>query len=268
VLHDPLLSHGLIQGTLSPMTTQQAPDRFLTFHRSRPMPCPYLQGYIEQQLFTEISGPQARQTFDRLSAAGFRRSHHIAYRPSCKGCAACVPVRVIAGRFETSKRWRRVMAANTDLRAISVGKFISDEQFALFRRYVAGRHGDGDMARMTRRDYAAMVVTSPVETELVEFRMADGRLVAACLLDRLSDGLSAVYSFFDPRQTKRSLGSFMVLWMVEQARAHGLDHVYLGFWIEESPKMAYKDRFRPLEGFGPGGWQPIESFSKDRDKVA
>jgi arginine-tRNA-protein transferase len=110
---------------------------------------------------------------------------------------------------------------------------------------------------MNRRDYAAMVVSSPVETEMVEFRNAAGTLIAACLMDQLGDGLSAVYSYFDPSLPPRSLGTYVILWMVEEARRRGLPYVYLGFWIENSPKMAYKGRFRPLEGFSADGWQRI-----------
>lgn len=240
------------------MSLQRSTDRLLTFYRSRPMPCPYLPNRVEQQLFTELSGPAAKAAFNQLSRGGFRRSHHIIYRPACRGCAACVPVRVAVNGFTGSRAWRRVLAANADLHAVPAGRSISDEQYDLFRRYVTRRHGDGEMARMTRRDYAAMVVASPVETELVEYRDTADRLFAACLIDRLSDGLSAVYSFFEPEETRRSLGSFMVLKLIEQARAEGLDYVYLGFWVENSPKMAYKGRFRPLEGFGPDGWQLIE----------
>ena len=240
------------------MTLQRIPDRVLTFYRSGPMPCPYLPGRVEQQLFTELSGAGAQDAFEQLSAGGFRRSHHIAYRPACRGCSACVPVRIVTEDFDMTRAWRRVLRTNADLTAVSVGKRITDEQYQLFRRYVTGRHSEGDMARMNRRDYAAMIVSSPVDTDLVEFRDPDGRLMGACLMDRLRDGLSAVYSFFDPDDTKRSLGSFMVLWMIREARARGLDHVYLGFWIRNSAKMAYKRRFRPLEGFGPSGWQRLD----------
>ena len=243
------------------MSIQRSPDRILTFYRSRPMPCPYLPNRVEQQLFTELTGPAAKGAFNQLSRGGFRRSHHIIYRPACRGCDACVPVRVVADRFKSTRSWRRVLAVNADLRAVPVGRSISDEQFALFRRYVTQRHGDGEMARMTRRDYAAMILASPVETELVEYRNPAGRLLAGCLTDRLDDGLSAVYSFFAPDETRRSLGSYVVLKLIDQARAEGLPYVYLGFWVANSPKMAYKGRFQPLEGFGPDGWQVIETQS-------
>jgi leucyl-tRNA---protein transferase len=239
------------------MTLQRVPNRVLTFYRSGPMPCPYLPGRIEQQLFTELSGNGVQEVFEQLSLGGFRRSHHIAYRPACRGCSACVPVRIAVDGFEMGKSWQRVMRANADLRVESAGKRISDEQFLLFQRYVRSRHGDGDMARMNRRDYASMVVSSPVQTELAEFRDRDGRLMAACLMDWLGDGLSAVYSFYEPDAPKRSLGTQVVLWMVAEARRLGLPYVYLGFWIEHSPKMAYKGRFRPLEGFSADGWKRI-----------
>ena len=240
------------------MTLQRLPNqRMLTFYRSGPMPCPYLPGRIEQQLFTELAGNAVQDTFEQLSLSGFRRSHHIAYRPACRGCSACVPVRIAAEDFEMTKGWRRALRVNEDLIAASVGKSISDEQYRLFQRYVQSRHGEGDMARMSRRDYAAMVVSSPVNTDTVEFRNPAGELVAACLMDRLADGLSAVYSYFDPSLPQRSLGSYMILWMVQEARRLGLPHVYLGFWIENSPKMAYKGRFRPLEAFGSDGWRRI-----------
>ena len=239
------------------MTLQRVPNRVLTFYRSGPMPCPYLPGRIEQQLFTELSGNGVQEVFEQLSLGGFRRSHHIAYRPACRGCSACVPVRIAVDGFEMTKSWQRVLRANADLTVESAGKRITDEQFRLFQRYVRSRHGDGDMARMNRRDYASMVVSSPVQTELVEFRDRDGTLIAACLMDWLADGLSAVYSFYEPDLPKRSLGTQVVLWMVEEARRLGLPYVYLGFWIENSPKMAYKGRFRPLEGFSADGWQRI-----------
>ncbi len=150
------------------------------------------------------------------------------------------------------------MRRNADLTAHEIDLVVSDEQYDLFRRYVRSRHGDGDMALMNRRDYAAMVLSSPVDTGIVEFRDSRGALVAACLMDRGEDGLSAVYSFFDPVQSGRSLGSFMVLWLVAEAARRGIPHVYLGFWIENCQKMSYKERFSPLEAFGSDGWRPLD----------
>lgn len=221
-------------------------------------PCPYLPGRKERKLATEIAGPDARALYDRLSRAGFRRSHTFAYRPACASCAACVPVRVLAGRFRPGPSLRRVWRINQDLAASDRPARATREQFALFSRYLQARHGEGDMAGMAFAEYRAMVEESCLDTRVTEFRDPAGTLVAACLADWLADGPSAVYSFFEPALERRSLGSHMVLWLIEQARQAGLPHAYLGYWIAGSPKMAYKARFRPIEGLGPGGWRPLE----------
>lgn len=150
------------------------------------------------------------------------------------------------------------MNTNQDLTATDIGSKVSQQQFNLFRSYVKHRHGDGDMAHMTARDYVSLVTSSPVDTRLYEFRDANKTLVAVCLTDHTKDGLSAVYSFFDPALRKRSLGSYMILWLVEEALRLEKDYVYLGFYIEQSPKMAYKARFKPLETFGKTGWQALK----------
>lgn len=234
---------------------QNAP---LIFHRSMPMTCPYLPGRVEQQLFAELSGAYAQHTFETLGESGFRRSHHIIYRPACPGCSACVPVRIPVNDFRFGRSWKRIMKANADLTAEDVGTSVTQEQYGLFQDYVGARHGEGDMAQMTARDYVNLVTASPVDTRLIEFRDRADTLVAACLIDCVRDGFSAVYSFFQPGLKNRSLGSYMILWLIEKARSQNLEHVYLGFWIEESPKMAYKARFRPLEGFGPDGWTRLD----------
>lgn len=230
-----------------------------------PNPCPYLAGRLETKLLTEISGPQAQSTYDALSLAGFRRSHRFAYRPACSGCNACVPVRVVVPAFQPGKSLRRILRANEDLAVELVPAEATLEQFALFRRYIRSRHGDGEMAGMTEQEYLSMVESSDIDTRLGEFRTADGELVAVCLLDWLADGPSAVYSFFDPAEARRSLGTYVVLWLIEAARSRSAAHVYLGYWIAGSRKMAYKTRFQPLEGFGPQGWQPL---AKPGEKTA
>lgn len=243
------------------MSNQRSAESLVTgmviFRHSTGMPCPYIDGRIERQLYTELSAPTSHEIFRRLSLAGFRRSHHIAYRPACPGCNACVPVRVPVKDFEWSRSWKRILKANAELAAEDIGLEVSDEQYRLFRRYVRSRHGDGDMAMMNRRDYAAMVLASSVDSTLIEFREQE-ELKAACLVDLLPDGLSAVYSFFEPELHRRSPGSYMILWLVEEAKRRGLAYVYLGFWIGESRKMAYKSRFRPVEAFGQDGWTLFE----------
>ncbi len=224
-------------------------------------PCPYLPGRSESKVVTELGGPGSRSLHDDLARAGFRRTHTLAYRPACQGCDACVPVRVPAAGFRPSRSLRRVWRRNADLRASEGPARATGEQFALFARYLRWRHADGGMAVMTFEDYRSMVEDTPVDTIMVEFRDDGGRLVAASLTDRLGDGLSGVYKFFDPDQPRRSAGTFIVLWHIERARALGLDYVYLGYWIADCRKMSYKTRFRPIEALGPGGWREFEDRS-------
>lgn len=227
------------------------------FFTTAPMPCPYLDGRMERKIVTELVGSDARQLHDSLSRAGFRRSHSIAYAPACPGCTACVPVRVVVAELEMKKSFRRTWKANGDLRARAVEARATAEQYRLFNAYQELRHTGSDMALMGFYDYRAMVEDSPIDTSLIEFRDGDGTLIAVCLMDRMDDGLSAVYSFFADAPERQGLGTFMVLWLVEEARRLGLPYVYLGYWIAESRKMSYKKRFQPLEAFTPDGWIPL-----------
>ena len=227
------------------------------FYRTASLPCPYLDGQTERKLITEISGRDSFAFYNELSRAGFRRSHHLAYRPACAGCAACLPVRVDAKNFETTRSLRRTQNANRDLAIRLVPARASTEQYRVFSRYQRSRHAESDMASMTYGDYRAMVEDSPVKTVLLEHRKPDGTLIAACLADLLDDGLSAVYSFFDPGEGVRSPGTAIILALIAEARRRGLLYVYLGYWIAASRKMAYKTRFRPLEALTAQGWAPI-----------
>lgn len=220
-------------------------------------PCPYLAGRHERKLITEIAGPDPTRQLSELSRAGFRRSHNFAYRPACTACRACVPVRVPVVAFSPSRSQKRVWQAGRSLQASLGPARATVEQYRLFAEYVAFRHGGGEMAGMAFTDYRSMTEHSRVDTRLTEFRDPDGRLVAACLIDWLDDGPSAVYSFFDPACNGRSLGTYMILWLIECARAQGLRYVYLGYWIGESPKMSYKMRFRPVEVLGEAGWTTL-----------
>ncbi|RCK52593.1 arginyl-tRNA-protein transferase [Thalassospira profundimaris] len=219
-----------------------------------PMPCPYLPGRFERKLVTELRGPEANNIHNVLSRAGFRRSHSIAYLPACSECDACIPVRVNAKDFKDSRNFRRNRATNADLTRQIFAASATQEQFRLFSDYQAARHGDGDMARMDARDYRAMMEDTTVETSIFEYRNADNRLIAVALVDGLSDGLSAVYSFFDPREERRSLGTYIVLDLVAEAARMNLPFVYLGYWVRDCRKMSYKTRFKPLEYFREGQW--------------
>ncbi len=227
----------------------------MQLYQSTPAPCPYLTDRLERRILVDLSDGDAWTLYEQLSLAGFRRSLGYAYRPVCPGCNACVPVRICVRDFVAGRAWRRVLANNADLTVQAVPMRATPEQFALFRRYQNGRHGDGDMARMDERDFRAMAELGALDSQVVEARDDSGQLMAACFIDRLASGLSAVYSFFDPDQPRRSLGNFLILQLIEIARAARLPHVYLGYWIADSRKMAYKSRFQPLEALIGNEWR-------------
>jgi arginyl-tRNA--protein-N-Asp/Glu arginylyltransferase len=239
--------------------TRRAPQpdglaALVQFFPTSAVECPYVPGRFERKLIAELSGHEAPALYDSLSRAGFRRSHRFAYRPACRGCDACVPVRIDVARFAHTRSTRRIRNRNADLDARLLGARATPEQYCLFVDYQRSRHGGSDMAAMSYADYRGMVEDTPVRTGLAEFRDAEDRLVAVALIDRVDDGLSAVYSFYDPSDARRSLGTWSILWLVEESRRHGLPYVYLGYWIEESRKMAYKARFTALESLSAGGW--------------
>ncbi|MDA8052405.1 MAG: arginyltransferase [Rhodospirillales bacterium] len=235
--------------------TYKPPRRPQFFYTTAPLPCPYVAGRIERKVVTEITSPDAESVHDRLSRAGFRRSHNIAYAPVCPGCNACIPIRIPVATFQSSRTQRRVLRANTGVEGFDVPSRATPEQFQLFQRYQRARHGDGDMATMSFYDYRAMVEDTPIETFVIEFRDPHDHLIGACLTDRLGDGLSAVYSFFAPELTRQSLGTLAILWLIARTRELGLPYVYLGYWVPESRKMAYKASFRPSEVLISGAWR-------------
>lgn len=237
---------------------QPLPRPHQIFHVLPDTPCPYLPGRWERKLVTEVYGRNAGRLYGRLSRAGFRRSHHFAYRPACSGCDACVPVRVRASEFAPGQSLRRIVRRNADLVAGFRPPSATPEQYALFTRYLSARHGDGEMAGMSFGDYRAMVEDTSLASSVLELRDGEQRLLAACLVDWLEDGASAVYSFFEPSAGPRSLGKYCVVALIEETRRRRLPFVYLGYWIAESSKMAYKARFRPLEGLLAGRWQPLD----------
>jgi len=242
---------------------RRAPVRRLTehpqFYLTAPSPCPYLAGRFERKVFTHLVGDRANTLNDLLTQGGFRRSQNIAYRPACEGCRACVSVRVVVDEFVWTRSLKRVWRENRSLERRERAALPSSEQYSVFRAYLDSRHAEGGMADMTVLDYAMMVEDTHVETRLFEYRRPGeargrGQLVACALSDILSDGLSMVYSFFEPDEESRSLGTFMILDHIERARAMNLPYVYLGYWVAGSDKMSYKTRFQPQEHLGPKGW--------------
>ena len=238
------------------------------FYLTAPSPCPYLEGQEERKVFTHLVGDRAAELNDLLTHGGFRRSQSIAYRPACEGCRACVSVRVVAADFAPSRNMRRIAERNSDIVGEMRTPAPTSEQYSVFRAYLDARHRDGGMADMTVLDYAMMIEDSHVDTRLVEYRRRGpdsritgrgvGEMVAVALTDVLSDGLSMVYSFFDPDEADRSLGTFMILDHVERANRMGLPYVYLGYWVAGSRKMDYKGRFLPQERLMPAGWSRVE----------
>ena len=231
------------------------------FYVTAPQPCPYLEGRIERKLFTALQGEQAELLNDTLSKQGFRRSQNVLYRPSCADCGACLSARIRVDDFTPSRSQRRVMKRNYDLLRRPTSPWATEDQFNLFRRYLDHRHATGGMADMDLFEFAAMVEETPVRSRLIEYLTPDpdlgSSLTAVCLTDILDDGLSMVYSFFDPEREGDSLGTYIILDHIEIARELGLPYIYLGYWVPGSPKMGYKAKFDALEVFSHGHWRPM-----------
>ena len=248
------------------MTDQ--PKNFPEFYVTAPQPCPYLAGRLERKLFTHLTHDKPQSLIDNLLKGGFRRSQNIAYMPYCDGCNACISVRVLVDQFKPGRTMRRLAERNRDLSARRVAAVPTSEQYGLFRRYIDARHSVGGMADMTVLDYAMMVEDSIISTFLTEYRVKPPRaletrpdlwpLKAVALCDRLSDGISMVYSFYDPDEDARSLGTQMILEHIDYTRRLGLPYLYLGYWIRGSRKMSYKMRFQPQERLGPNGWVRVD----------
>ncbi len=233
---------------LSPMN---GPHYFFT---TAPLPCPYFADRVERRILTELAGKDAQSLHEALTQAGYRRSHGVAYAPACPDCDDCVSVRIPVRSFKPSRTQRRIGRRNEDLLVSEVAPLANEEQFALFASYQSARHAGGDMGTMEYSDYQSLLEENNIDTALIEFRHGE-RLVAGIIIDKLFDGFSAVYSFFDVDfDTRRSLGNHMILWLVHHAEELQLDYVYLGFWIQNCKKMAYKSDFQPLEKFSKSGW--------------
>lgn len=249
------------------MTEQQ--KQFPEFYVTSAQPCPYLPGRLERKLFTHLTHDKALGMIDNLLKGGFRRSQNIAYMPYCDGCQACVSVRILVDEFQPARSMRRTLSRNRDLASRRINALPTSEQYNLFRSYIDARHSNGGMAEMSVLDYAMMVEDSVIKTFLTEYRakpdnpldqasMEAWPLTAVALCDRLSDGISMVYSFYDPSTEDRSLGTYMILEHVEYARRLGLPYLYLGYWIDGSRKMSYKTRFQPQEHLRANGWVRAE----------
>ena len=233
------------------------------FYVTAPQPCPYLEGRMERKLFTALQGDHAQRLNDSLSKQGFRRSQNVLYRPSCAECSACLSARIRVADFEPSRTHKRVMKATSHLRRNATSPWATEDQFALFRRYLDARHADGGMADMDVFEFAAMIEETPIKSRVIEYTRPAGPgergrpLACVSLTDVFDDGLSMVYSFYDPALQDLSLGTFAILDHVEIAREAGLPFVYLGYWVPGSRKMGYKANFSALEIYKGGAWVDI-----------
>lgn len=237
---------------------------FPQFFITAPSPCPYLPGRVERKVFTHLVGHDARSLNTQLSQGGFRRSQNIAYRPACDGCSACVSVRVPVNTFALTGSFRRTLKVNGDVEATVVRSEATSEHYSLFRSYIDQRHSDGGMADMSVLDFSAMIDDNFVDSRLVEYRVRSegGRLAGAVLIDILGDGISMIYSFYDPEDFRRSLGTYMILDNIARVRRLGLPYLYLGYWVQGSRKMDYKSRFLPQERLTPDGWMLQKALTR------
>ncbi len=228
------------------------------FYVTAPQPCPYLEGRLERKLFTALQGQGAQELNDGLSHQGFRRSQNVLYRPSCTDCSACLSARIEIENFTASKSQKRVLKKNANLERRVTSPWATEEQYELFRRYLDSRHAEGGMADMDVFEFAAMIEETPIRSRVIEYHDRDtGALVAVCLTDVLNDGLSMVYSFFDPTYEKHSLGTFIILDHIAIARESNMPFVYLGYWVPGSAKMGYKAKFSALQIYKHSAWHPL-----------
>ncbi len=242
-------------------TEPLSPPPLIHFYRSNEAPCPYLEGKAERKLFGRLDPRNAQQNNSLLTKAGFRRSHDIVYKPACQGCQACQAIRIPVQFFNPSRNLKKILHKGQNLRLDVSASDPNRSDYALFISYQNSRHNDSDMALMTYEDYAAMMKGTHVETLTFKLIDAQNKTIAVLLADKIDDGWSAIYSFYETSEheyIKMSLGTLLILNLIRYAQNDGSTFVYLGFWIKNSPKMDYKKRFSPLEVFTPHGWHCLK----------
>jgi arginine-tRNA-protein transferase len=230
----------------------------IAFYVSVPVTCGYLPDRVAVTVFADPSAPMNKTLYSALVNRGFRRSGNHVYMPYCPNCNSCIPTRIPVDQFRPNRSQRRTAQHNADLRVRRVEATFNEEHFHLYRRYMARRHAGSGMDDYGPEQYMAFLACSWGETFLYEFLLRD-TVVAVASVDHLNNGLSAVYTFYDPDLTERSLGTFAVLWQIQEAARLGLFYVYLGYWIKQCAKMSYKATFQPLEIHRNGRWQRLET---------
>ena len=226
-----------------------------TFFATKPFPCDYFPDRMDSKTAVDLTGAHAQWWANILSRSGFRRSHRVCYIPSCPDCKACVSVRINVDFFSASKKMKKIMRQNQEMHITFLPNIATIEQYDLFKTYLCVRHTNSEMAKMSFEEYRAMIEDCPVDSCLLEIRMPQtARLVAVMLVDILDDGLSAVYSFFDPHIKGTSLGTYMILKLIEKTKEQKKAYVYLGYLIKELSNMSYKQRFSGLEYYQEGKW--------------
>lgn len=229
----------------------------LAFYASPPHPCSYLPDREAVSLFADPNASMDMAIYSQLADYGFRRSGRHVYRPACAGCHACIPARIPVAEYRWRRWERRILQRNRDLQAHIIAPEHRDEHFDLYRKYIQTRHAGGGMDDPDPSRYLDFLTADWCETDFVEFRDGCGNLLALAVCDRLARGLSAVYTWFDPDHAERSLGSFAILWQIQEVLRRGSDYLYLGYWIEDCAKMRYKGRYRPLEILRDGHWRRL-----------